>query len=195
MKGQSGGIAPRLIGGPEGACDQMGAGVAGHPVADNPAGEEIEDNAEVEPVVVDLKVGDVADPDLVGAVCGEMLLQQVLLFVLLTLLVLLLCLWTDAVQIQFLHDCHDAFGADPDTALGQCDADLFGTKDRTVIKGLLHQPHELFLFPVAFTGVGPPENVIVEGAAGNIQRFTELVNAIRIVRLLVEALQEGQLFL
>ena len=196
VKSETAGIAAFPKSGPEGAGDQVRACVAGYPIADDLAGEKIQDDTKVDPVVVDFKICDVTDPDLVGAVCGEMLLQQVLLFVLLTLLVLLFCLWTDAVQIQFLHDCHDAFGADPDTALGQCDADLFGTKSlRTVIKDLLHQPHELFLFPVAFTGVGPPENVIVEGAAGNVQRFTELVNAIRIVRLLVEALQEGQLFL
>ena len=188
MKGQTGGIAPRLIGGPEGTCDQMGAGVAGYPVTDDSAGEEIEDNAEIEPVVVDLKVGDVTDPDLIGMVCGKLSFQQVLLFVLLTLLVLLFCVRTDALQTKFLHNRKNTFCAGSYAVFSQGDADFFSAKSLgTAIKDLLHQPHELFLFPVAFAGVGPPENVIVEGAAGNIQRFTELVNAIWIVRFLIKA--------
>lgn len=75
MKGQPDGIAPCLIGVPEGACDQMSACVAGHPIADDPAGEKVEDHAKVEPVVVDFEVCNVADPDLVGTLRSELLLQ------------------------------------------------------------------------------------------------------------------------
>lgn len=75
MKGQPGGIAPCLIGVPEGACDQMSACVAGHPIADDPAGEKVENHAKVEPVVVDFEACNVAYLDLVGTIRGELLLQ------------------------------------------------------------------------------------------------------------------------
>ena len=100
------------------------------------------------------------------------------------------------MQIKLLHDRRDAFGADPDAAFGQSDANFFGTESLgTVIKNLLYQPHKPRLLLIALAAVGSAEDVVVEGSAGNIQRFTELVDTIRVVWLLVEAFQEGQLFL
>ena len=52
-----------------------------------------------------------------------------------------------------------------------------------------------FVGDSALAAVGSAEDVVVEGSAGNIQRFTELVDTIRVVWLLVEAFQEDQLFL
>lgn len=75
MKGQPDGIASCLIGVPEGACDQMSACVAGHPIADDPAGEKVEDHTKVEPVVVDFEICNITDPDLVGTLRDELLLQ------------------------------------------------------------------------------------------------------------------------
>ena len=72
---------------------------------------------------------------------------------------------------------------------------FFGTESLgTVIKNLLYQPHKPRLLLIALAAVGPAEDVVVEGSAGNIQRFTEFVDTIRVVWLLVEAFQEDQLF-
>ncbi len=86
VKSETAGIAAFPKSGPEGAGDQVRACVAGYPIADDLAGEKIQDDTKVDPVVVDFKICDVTDPDLVGAVCGELLIQQVLLFILLMLL-------------------------------------------------------------------------------------------------------------
>ena len=128
VKSETAGIAAFPKSSPERAGDQVRACVAGYPMADDLAGEKIPDDTKVDPVVVDFKICDVTDPDLVGTVCGELPFQQVLLFILLTLFVLLFCIRANAVQVEFLHDRRNAFGADPDTALSQSDADLFSTK-------------------------------------------------------------------
>lgn len=42
------------------------------------------------------------------------------------------------MQIKLLHDRRDAFGADPDAAFGQSDANFFGAESLgAVIKNLL----------------------------------------------------------
>ena len=71
VKSETAGIAAFPKSGPEGAGDQVRACVAGYPIADDFAGEKIQDDTKVDPVVVDFKICDVTDPDLVGAVCGE----------------------------------------------------------------------------------------------------------------------------
>ena len=152
-------------------------------MADDLAGEKIQDDAKVDPVVVDFKICDVTDPDLVGAICGELPFQQVLLFIILLLfLVLLLGVRADAVQVELLHDCRNAFGADPDTALGQSDTDLFSTEPlRTVIEDLLHQPHELRLFLITLAVVRPAKDIVVESASGNFQRLAEFIDAVCVI--------------
>lgn len=100
------------------------------------------------------------------------------------------------MRIKLLHDRRDAFGADPDAAFGQSDANFFGAESLgAVIKNLLYQPHKPRLLLIVLAAVGSAEDVVVEGSAGNIQRFAELLDTIRIARLLVEAFQEDQLFL
>ena len=86
MKSETVGISAVPECGSEGAGDQIRACVAGYSITNDLAGEKIQDDAKVDPVVVDLEICDVTDPDLVGAVCGELLIQQVLLFILLLLL-------------------------------------------------------------------------------------------------------------
>lgn len=188
VKSETAGIAAFPKSGPEGAGDQVRACVAGYPIADDLAGEKIQDDTKVDPVVVDFKICDVTDPDLVGAVCGELLIQQVLLFILPMLFVLLLGIRADAVQVQFLHDRRNAFGADPDTALSQSDADLFSTKSLSaVIKGLLHEPHKLRLLLITPAVVRPAKDIVVKSASGNFQRFAELIDAVSVIWLAIDA--------
>lgn len=188
VKSETAGIAAFPKSGPEGAGDQVRACVAGYPIADDLAGEKIQDDTKVDPVVVDFKICDVTDPDLVGAVCGELLIQQVLLFILLMLFVLLLGIRADAVQVQFLHDRRNAFGADPDTALSQSDADLFSTKSLSaVIKGLLHEPHKLRLLLITPAVVRPAKDIVVKSASGNFQRFAEFIDAVSVIWLAIDA--------
>ena len=159
VKSETAGIAAFPKSGPEGAGDQVRACVAGYPIADDLAGEKIQDDTKVDPVVVDFKICDVTDPDLVGAVCGELLIQQVLLFILLMLFVLLLGIRADAVQPQFLHDCRNAFGADPDTAPGQSDTNLFSAESLgTIIEDLLYQSHKFDLRFLPLAVVSTTEN-------------------------------------
>lgn len=69
------------------------------------------------------------------------------------------------MQIKLLHDRRDAFGADPDAAFGQSDANFFGAESLgAVIKNLLYQPHKPRLLLIALAAVGSAEDVVVEGA-------------------------------
>lgn len=179
VKSEAAGIAALPKSGSESAGDQVRACVVGYPIADDLAGEQIQDDAKVDPVVVDLEIRNVTDPDLIGAVCGELLIQQVLLSILLTFFVLLLGVGADAVQIQLLHDRRDAFGADPDTALGQRDANLFSAEALSaVIEYMLHEPHELHLFLITLAMVSPAKDIVVESASGNLQCFAEFIDAV-----------------
>ena len=106
-------------------------------------------------------------------VCSKLAFQQILLFVLLLLLVLLFRVWTDALQPQFLHDCRNAFGADPDTALGQSDTNLLSAESLgTIIEDLLYQSHKFDLRFLPLAMIGAAKNIVVKGSAGNIQCFT-----------------------
>lgn len=122
-------------------------------------------------------------------ICGELPFQQVLLSIILLLfLVLLLGVRADAVQIQLLHDRRDAFGADPDTTLGQRDADFFSAEALSaVIEDLLHLPHELLLFLITLAVIRPAKDIVVESASGNFQRFAELIDAVSVIWLAIDA--------
>ena len=122
-------------------------------------------------------------------ICGELPFQQVLLSIILLLfLVLLLGVRADAVQIQLLHDRRDAFGADPDTTLGQSDADFFSAEALSaVIENLLHLPHELLLFLITLAVIRPAKDIVVESASGNFQRFAELIDAVSVIWLAIDA--------
>ena len=187
VKSEAAGITAFPKSGPECAGDQVRACVAGHPIADDLAGEKIQDDAKVDPVVIDLEIRNVTDPDLVGAICGELPFQQVLLSILLLFLVLLLGVRADAVQVQLLHDRRDAFGADPDTALGQRDADFFSAEALSaVIEDLLHKPHKLFLFLITLAVVCLAKDIVVESASGNFQCFAEFIDAVYVIWLAID---------
>lgn len=122
-------------------------------------------------------------------ICGELPFQQVLLSIILLLfLVLLLGVRADAVQIQLLHDRRDAFGADPDTTPGQRDADFFSAEALSaVIEDLLHLPHELLLFLITLAVIRPAKDIVVESASGNFQCFAELIDAVSVIWLAIDA--------
>lgn len=76
---------------------------------------------------------------MIRTICGELLLQQVLLAVFLILLKLLFGIDSNAAQVELLHDRGNALGADSDATFGQCDANLFGAIPlTTIIKSLPH---------------------------------------------------------
>lgn len=140
VESQISGVASFAESCPKCAGDQICAGVAGNAIADDPSGKEVENDAKIKPVIVDLKVCNITDPCLIRTICGELLLQQVLLAVFLILLKLLFGIDSNAAQVEFLHDRGNALGADSDTAFGQCNANLFGTIPlAAVVEGLLYQ--------------------------------------------------------
>ena len=83
--------------------------------------------------------------------------QKILFSILLALLELLFRIWTNAVQIEFLHNGYNSLFANMNTAFSKYDADLLCAKAlTTVIENLLNLQHQLFLFPLVFTSVGTP---------------------------------------
>ena len=103
-------------------------------------------------------------------ICGELLLQQVLLAVFLILLKLLFGIDTNAAQVELLHDRGNALGADSDATFGQCDANLFGAIPlTTIIKSLPHQMHKLRLLLVALVAVCTAKDMVVKCTASDIQ--------------------------
>ena len=63
------------------AGDQVCAGIAGYAIADDFPGKEVENDAQIKSVIVDLEVCNITDPCLIRTICGKLLLQQVLLAV------------------------------------------------------------------------------------------------------------------
>lgn len=61
--------------------DQIRAGIAGYAIADDFPGKEVENDAQIKPVIVELEVCNITDPCLIRMFCGKLLLQQVLLAV------------------------------------------------------------------------------------------------------------------
>lgn len=124
--------------------DQIRAGIAGYAIADDFPGKEVENDAQIKPVIVELEVCNITDPCLIRMFCGKLLLQQVLLAVFLMLFKLLFGIDSNAAQVELLHDRGNALGADSDATFGQCDANLFGAIPLTaIIKSLPHQMHML----------------------------------------------------
>lgn len=128
--------------------DQIRAGIAGYAIADDFPGKEVENDAQIKPVIVELEVCNITDPCLIRMFCGKLLLQQVLLAVFLMLFKLLFGIKSNAAQIELLHDRSNALGADSDTTFGQCNANLFGTIPlAAVVESLLYQTHESRIRP------------------------------------------------
>ena len=77
------------------------------------------------------------------------------------------------MQVELLHDRRNAFGADPDTAPGQSDTNLFSAESLgTIIEDLLYQSHKFDLRFPPLAMIGAAKNIVVKGSAGNIQCFT-----------------------
>lgn len=57
--------------------DQIRAGIAGYAIADDFPGKEVENDAQIKPVIVELEVCNITDPCLIRMFCGKLLLQQV----------------------------------------------------------------------------------------------------------------------
>ena len=141
-------------------------------MADDFAGEEVENDAKIYPVIVDFEVCNIADPNLVRMVGSELAFKQVLFFILLMFLILLFRVGADALQPQLLHDCRNAFGSDTNTAFGQSDTNLFSAESLgTIIKDLLYQSHKFDLRFLTLAVDSTTENIVVKGSAGNIQCF------------------------
>ena len=72
VKGEIVGVTAFPECGSESTGDQICTFIAGYPITDDLTGEKVKDNAKVYPVIVDLKVCNVAHPNLIRAVCGEL---------------------------------------------------------------------------------------------------------------------------
>ena len=108
VKSQTTGIAAFPESGSECAGDQICTGIAGYSITDDFVGEQVENDAEIHPVVIDFEVCNIADPNLVWMVGSELALQQVLFFALLLFLVLLFRVGANALQPELLHDRRNA---------------------------------------------------------------------------------------
>ena len=118
MKGQVFRSAALLICIPKCRCDQIRTGVARYPVPNDLTRVEIENDAQINPVVTDFEVCNVTDPYLIRVVSGKLSCQQVLLLIMLAFFILFFRIGADATQIQLLHDGRDSFGTYMDTSLG-----------------------------------------------------------------------------
>ena len=56
---------------------EFGTHVPTHSPANHLAGEQVEDHGQVEPALAGRNVGDIRQPDLIGPVCDNILLEQV----------------------------------------------------------------------------------------------------------------------
>ena len=169
VKGQISGGASFAESCPKCSGDQIRAGIAGDTIADNFPRKEVENDAQIKPVIVDLEVCNITDPCLIRATCSELLFQQILLAVFLIFLKLLLGIKSNTVQIELLHDRSDALGAYSDAAFSQCNANLFGTIPlAAVVEGLLYQTHELRLFLVTLAAVRSAKDMVVKCTASDI---------------------------
>ena len=88
VKSQATGIAAFPESGSECAGDQICTGIAGYSITDDFAGEQVENDAEIHPVVIDFEGCNIADPNLVWMVGSELAFQQVLFFILLLFLII-----------------------------------------------------------------------------------------------------------
>ena len=52
----------------------------GDAIPDDSAGKQVDDSAKIDSGIVDFKIGDIADPYLIGPICSKMPLQQISLF-------------------------------------------------------------------------------------------------------------------
>ncbi len=69
VKSQAMRVATFLIGCPECSHDQMRAGIAGYSVTDYFTSVHIQNNTEIDPVVLDFELCNIADPYLIGMIC------------------------------------------------------------------------------------------------------------------------------
>ena len=88
VKSQTTRIAAFTESGSECAGDQISTGIAGYSITDDFAGEQVENDAEIHPVVIDFEGCNIADPNLVWMVGSELAFQQVLFFILLLFLII-----------------------------------------------------------------------------------------------------------
>lgn len=100
----------------------------------------------------------------------------------LTLLVISLRVFSDALQAKLLHDTSDSLFPHMNATFGKDDPNLFCPETLlAVIKNLLYLQHELSLFFLILTPVRPAKNVVIKCSPGYIQSFTELIDIVFLV--------------
>lgn len=75
VEGQLCGIAAFHISFPKSGRDKTGAGGMGYTISHHSAGKQVDDSAKIYSGIVDFKIGDIADPYLIGPICSKMPLQ------------------------------------------------------------------------------------------------------------------------
>ena len=80
VEGQLCRIAALCISFSESGRDKPGAGGVSDTIPHDPARKQVDDNAKIDSGIVDFKIGDIADPYLIGPICSKMPLQQISFF-------------------------------------------------------------------------------------------------------------------
>ena len=89
---------------PECGGNQIRALVSRYSVSYDLTRKQIQDDTEINPIVVDFKVRNVADPYLIGMRSRKVPFHQILFHGALNLFILLFGICSNASQIQFPHD-------------------------------------------------------------------------------------------
>lgn len=151
----------------------MGTAFPGNTVSDHAAGKQVEDDVEIQVIVLNLEIGNVADPDFILPDGFESPIEQILFLVLLPLFVVALCVFPDADQVQLLHNLAGTLFTHMDAAFCQDNPNLFGAVPLfAVVKNLLHLQHQLPLLFQILRAIRFAENMVVEGPSRHIQGLT-----------------------
>ena len=129
MEDEAGAGCPFRIRLPERRRDQFGAGNSGYPVSDDLPREQVQNDGDVIVLAFQLVAGNIADPYLIWALCGEVLVENVFLWDgRHQPIMIFLRGRTHADQTHILHDGRHESLAHPLTSLDEDGADLVRTK-------------------------------------------------------------------
>ena len=165
---------------PERRRDQLCAGDGGYPVGNDFPGKQVQNDGDVIVLALQPITGDITDPYLIWALCGEILIENILLGDgTRQPIVIFLRGRAHADQAHILHNgCNESL-AHPLAPLNEDGADLVRSKDLMIL--FIYLPNLLFdLCPsLGVPCVVPfvPQDVVVERPPGYLQRVAERVDA------------------
>ena len=148
----------------------------------DPAGVEIHDGANIDPVVAKLEAGNITDPNLIRCLGVEILLQYVDRFLMLGCIDAF-GIGADAGQAEIQHDAGNIFLRNGMTALPQNCMNFVGTEDLLeFIKDVVNQD-AIFFLPLFILNIVPLVSKVVIGTAGYIQGFAQRMDIVLAMKL------------